>query len=536
MGARQTALFITDSRSSCRELMEVARLLQASGAWACALSVVCDGVLDETEVAACGAEGIACVDMLGATYAPTRPREGRAPAHPGFRAMVRHSLQAFENALLEGISRSAVLASLARAARQRGIPLGWARTLLLRAFSALAEAGDFLARATASSRVRSTMLRLLRAQNLAWQVQRRRLQLAWARLLMRRLRPDLVLLCEDNVEGTSPLFIKAAHEAGAAVAILPNTIATAVEPAETYWDNPDHSLERWSNRLAAHLYPRWVYEHRGRRLLRLPAAGVLAVEWLGLAPPLPWQINSGAADAIVIESLAVERYFRRAGLPPQRLRRTGALSLDRLGAALSDAQARRARLCERLGLQPDRPLVLSALPPNQLDVRAGHCGFEDYDALLRFWVGSLAGAGDWNLVLNLHPRSREEDVRPLEGPRIRIAREPVIELIPLCDLFVASVSATIRWAIACGKPVLNFDVYRYGYDDYDGVAGVRTLTDPAAFADTARRLASEPELLADLARRQQACAAEWGELDGRSGGRMMRLFEELAATRRQETT
>ncbi len=36
-----------------------------------------------------------------------------------------------------------------------------------------------------------------------------------------------------------------------------------------------------------------------------------------------------------------------------------------------------------------------------------------------------------------------------------------LSLVPLCSLYVASVSATIRWAIACGKPVVNYDVYRF---------------------------------------------------------------------------
>jgi hypothetical protein len=344
---------------------------------------------------------------------------------------------------------------------------------------------------------------------------------------MRRVSPDLVVLSEENVEGVSAPIVRAAHEASAMVAILPNTLATAAEPAQTYSSNPAHALRGVSNRIVARLYPRWVHVHEGRALLRLPAAGVLAAEWLDLAPPLPWQINSGAADAILIESPAVWRYFARAGLPPERLHLTGTLSTDRLAQGVAEAQDRRARLCGRLGLEPGRALILCALPPNQLDVRAHVCDFASYAGLLRFWVETLAGAGDCNLVLSLHPRSRVDPVRFLEGPTVRIAEAPVIDLIPLCDLFVASVSATIRWAIACGKPVLNYDVYRYRYDDYRGVEGVVNLEDRDAFAHEARRMLSEPEHLADLARRQVAAAPDWGRLDGQAGTRILALFEEM---------
>lgn len=463
MGALRTALFVTDSRSSFRELAEVARLLQASGSWSAVICIVCDGVAGEEDLSAQRTAGIAGVDMVRAVE-----------EHPHVRVARRRTRLRM---LLRPLVRSA----------RRLVPLP-----------------DF-----------------------AWRSARQVLQLRRSRLLMRRVRPDLVVLCEENVEGVSAPIVRAAHEASAMVAILPNTIATAAEPAQTYSSNPAHALRGLSNRIVARLYPRWVHVHEGRPLLRLPAAGVLAVEWLGLAPPLPWQINSGAADAILIESPAVWRYFARAGLPPEKLHLTGTLSTDQLAQGVAEAPERRARLCERLGLEPGRPLLLCALPPNQLDVRAHVCDFASYEDLLRFWVETLAGAGGCNLVLSLHPRSRVDPVRGLEGPTVRIAEGPVIDLIPLCDLFVASVSATIRWAIACGKPVLNFDVYRYHYDDYRGVEGVVTLEDREAFAHEARRMLSEPEHLANLARRQVAAAPDWGRLDGEAGTRILALFEEM---------
>ena len=371
--------------------------------------------------------------------------------------------------------------------------------------------------------------------SLAWQIQRRRFLLRCTRTLTRRTRPDLVVLCEDNVEGVSGPLVRAAHEVSAIVAILPNTIATAAEPAEAYWSNRDHGLDRWPNRVVARLYPHWVHVHKGRRLLRLPAAGALATEWLGLTPPLPWQINSGDADTILVESSAVQRYFSRAGLPADRLYLTGTLAADRLARGMAEVSERRTQICERFGFAENRPLVLAALPPDQLDVRASVCDFARYEDLLRFWVETLATSGDCNLLLSLHPRSRGEPVQPFEGPRVRIAREPVVDLIPVSDLFVASVSATIRWAIACSKPVLNYDVYRYHYDDYASAAGVVTIEDRDAFAREASRLLEKPDHLARLADRQAAVAADWGSLDGHAATRILERFDELTlGTAREE--
>ena len=534
MGTLRTALFVADSRGSFRELAEVARLLQASGSWSCAICLASHGIAGDDELAACRSEGIACVDMLGERYVPP---SANGVTHPFLQTLVTRLLAGPRRAWqrLRARLRPLVPESLVPPLR---------RVLASRCVAALRRAASHLERSAYHALTRlvtpatrdAVFLRLLRTSGIAWQIQRRSLVLRWSRALTDRIRPALVVLCEDNVEGVSAPIVRAAHEASAIVAIQPNTIATAAEPAETYWGNPAHSLDRWSNRVVARLYPRWVYTHRGRALLRLPAAGVLAAEWLGLAPPLPWQINSGGADVILAESEAVRRYFARAGLPADRLRLTGTLAADRLARGMAEAPRRRERLRAALGFSGDRPVVLCALPPNQLDVRASACCFARYEDLLAFWIETLAKSGECDVVLSLHPRSRRDPVRHFEGPRVRIAEEPVVDLIPACDVFVASVSATIRWAIACSKPVLNYDVYRYHYDDYAGVDGVVTIDDREEFAREAARMLTDPDHRARLARRQAAAAADWGTLDGRAAERIRALFDEFTskAARRVE--
>lgn len=527
VGALRTALFVADSRGSFRELAEVARLLQASGRWSSAICLASDGIASEHELHACRSDGIACVDLVAGNYEPPSVSDVRHPLARRLLDQIGRALRRHTQRLLAAVRAvtPAPVAALVRRSPARHVGSWLRRT----AWTLERCIDDAIDRNELIEALKARLLRNTGFSAFAWQAQRRVLLLRWSRGLVERVRPDLVVLAEDNVEGVSAPVVHAAHDASAAVAILPNTIATAVEPAETYWNQPAHSLDTWANRIVARLYPRWVYWHKGKALLRLPAAGVLTSEWMGLAPPLPWQINSGDADAILVESEAVRRYFARAGLPADRLRLTGTLATDRLARGVANASQQRARLCDAAGFARDQALVLCALPPNQLDVRAGACDFGSYDDLLRFWVETLLAAGDGNVVLNLHPRSRREPVLPLEGPRARIVDEPVVDLIPACDLFVASVSATIRWAIACAKPVLNYDVYRYRYEDYAGVAGVVTIEERDDFARHAARMLGDREHLAGLVRGQAAVAAEWGALDGRAGERITGLFDELTA-------
>ena len=116
---------------------------------------------------------------------------------------------------------------------------------------------------------------------------------------------------------------------------------------------------------------------------------------------------------------------------------------------------------------------------------------------------------------------------PLRQANLAICWDDTATLVPLCDLYVAAISATIRWAIACGKPVVNYDVFQYRFDDYDGVPGNILVNDIALLPAGAQRLAANPERLAALASAQSTVAQDWGRLDGESSRRMLALIDRL---------
>jgi hypothetical protein len=99
--------------------------------------------------------------------------------------------------------------------------------------------------------------------------------------------------------------------------------------------------------------------------------------------------------------------------------------------------------------------------------------------------------------------------------------------MPLADALVACVSSVIRWALACGLPVVDYDLYRFGYYYFRGEPNVHTVETRRDFehalANLARRL-SPGQHVPPTGQR----ISEWGWLDGQSTQRIASLLARLA--------
>lgn len=349
-------------------------------------------------------------------------------------------------------------------------------------------------------------------------------------------RVSLVVLGGDVVHYDTACFVRAAHNNKISAVLVPCTMSNALEMAESYYPMRDYWLTHGYNRWFGKFFPQWVYEHKGRKLLRLPAPRALALEILRLAPPKPWINLSGFADAIATESEAMVTYYTREGIPRDQLTLIGTIADDVLADILVRVHDRRLALYEKLHLNLEKPLVVSALPPDQLYMVGGRpeCEFRSYHDLVTFWIESLAQITNYNVVVNLHPALSYEKLKQYERGGVTIVSENVTALIPLCDIFVASVSTIIRWAIACCKPVINYDVYRFRYNDYLNLPGVRIMEQSSAFRQELHRVTTDSKYRKTLVEGQQRHAKYWGNLDGGAGKRMLKLFDSLTSKRKGE--
>jgi hypothetical protein len=388
------------------------------------------------------------------------------------------------------------------------------------------------ARARFARRWRGAML-LLSAPFQVFGVFRRarywRRMFAGVRAFIRTIAPDVIVVLEDNIQTLSRLFVEEGGRAGIPSVILPFTIPNPREAAQFYKNTRNHRADGLVGRIFTSVYPRWRHEFEGRQIVRLPVLRALAYEMLGYSTVAPWIVNRGPAAAILLDSEAMRSRYAELGFPPEQLCVIGEPAGEVLFAATAERRQRRERLCAAHGWRADRPLVVCGFPPDQYSHTHEQFEFATFDAVVRAWMGALADLGDRaNVVVRPHPRLSPDILRAYETGTVKVSTVRTSELIPLADLYVASISATIRWAIACGIPVINYDMYRYRYGDFVKVPGVVHVESIDQFRVVLTRFLEDPPYRKDLERRQETVKAHWGMVDDQFARRLVELMEAVA--------
>lgn len=341
-----------------------------------------------------------------------------------------------------------------------------------------------------------------------------------------------LLVLGGDIAGTdTAAVIKAGHRMKIKSVAFVNWLGN-YEAASIYRSNPDYHVTHFFNRLAARLYPRWSHTHEGKSFLKIPGPEIIVHELLKLAPVNPWVLHSGEVDAIAVEGNVMKEAAVAMNLDPERLHATGSMQNDEMSEILKQKASHVQSLYRELGIQTEKPVLLTALPPDFLyEVSGNHmcpdCDFRKYSELVKFWIGSLGKVTTHQVIVSLHPSVNPEKFRYIEDFGVRIADKRIPELIPLADIFIACVSATINWAIACGVPVINYDVYRYKYSDYVDAPGVLTIEEQSEFLELVRKMTTDTDFYQKVKSAQVEDAPRWAVLDGHTQERIRSLIDSL---------
>lgn len=280
---------------------------------------------------------------------------------------------------------------------------------------------------------------------------------------------------------------------------------------------------RWTRRLKQKLastYPANVRELEGVQLMFLTSGQVLGLRYLGAQFPAPWAYGGGATDVVTLYSESIRARQLELGVPAHKLAVTGQCAMDDLHALSMRKDELKRELAARYDLEGDRPLIMLAVPQH---AEHGLMGAAHHDTLTANLFDDLTATGA-ALLLSLHPRSRPEDYRQAaERAGAVISDQPLLEILPAADLFVATHSSTVRWAILLGTPTMVLDDFGVGADGMFEARSVTFVTDRSKVRDTARSLLGQ----AHAVKGNMAPPTATDLFDGGSSQRVVALIESL---------
>lgn len=348
-------------------------------------------------------------------------------------------------------------------------------------------------------------------------------------------KPSAIVLPEENLYYLSQFFVHAAHEYGIPSIVIPYTIVNTLEWAESFYQLDTFQTSRGWNRLFSKIFPHWVLFHKGRHLI-LPREFILGCEYFGMVPDNPWLISSGKADVIASESEFMTAYYLKAGIRSEKIRFTGTPSDDRLYGLLKGRDHYRSLLLSKYTAPVRKKIVLIGLPPNQFGGGRRHGSeFDNYQDLCDFLITSVVKfcKDDTTVLINFHPRIQLSDTQLVNFSETVIVKEPIEQLVPMADIYIAVASATIRLGISCGIPVINFDAYQYDYDDYKGLDGVCEAKTKEQFNVFINLLNNNSSYYSKTKSAQEETANRFCQIDGRAGERLVKLFDDISMPRPQ---
>jgi hypothetical protein len=346
--------------------------------------------------------------------------------------------------------------------------------------------------------------------------------------LLKSLNVTHIFMSSDLVQYDTGLFLKIAKRRNVKSIVFPQFFANYKESAEHVYYNLENQISTKFYFILSNIYflKKWSIFYRKKYLLRLPLYKILIKEIFGMAPVNPWTINSGGADLILVEGSAIKSFFmNEKGFFDNKVVVAGSVNNDRLFKSLLNYSSNKENLVREFNFCTSKPVALVAIPPNMFDSRILFTEFETYENLIDFWMAEINRLTSFNILISLHPAISKQEFNFIKGYGYPILDKSIVDYIPLVDLFIASISATIQWAIACGIPVLNYDSYDYQYDEYRGVEGVLYVNDRFNFKKLIEYY-NDLNNLETIRVLQKKHSQHWGVLDGRFSNRLVYLIKE----------
>jgi len=246
-----------------------------------------------------------------------------------------------------------------------------------------------------------------------------------------------------------------------------------------------------------------------------------ALQQFGVLTSNPYVMGCGESDILCLNNKSnVEKYIRN-GVENDKIHLIGDISFDRLYNNFVQREATKKEILNKYSLNKSKEIIIIALP--QL---AEHrlLSWDDHWKEINFLMEELSTTKK-NILISLHPKMDKLKYDFLEFQyNCKILNERLAEVLPIADIFVATFSSTVVWAVLCGIKTIVVDFYDFNYTMYDFLRSIIIVNKKDEFR----------EILKNIFKKYIKFEEDWKLLskdtvfDGNVIKRYIDLFEKLS--------
>jgi len=364
-----------------------------------------------------------------------------------------------------------------------------------------------------------------------WTIRKQLSSLVFGRRVIQRFRKvlkarniKLAVVSNNKLEFLHPYLFRAIRLQGGRIVMLP----FGFENRKSYLAKLSRKCPRLHGVICVSMmkliFGKWIFHDGTNWRIPVPVHTILSLIALRSAPYVPLSPYGGRADVILAESPFMLDFYGPLTSGKTQILLTGAPYCDSLFNTYSAPDAFSKKLREKYHIQDSLKLVIVSMPQYMSGYWPGATGKRKYLEFANTFFSDLCDFDSCFVpIVSIHPRMKSEEILKIAGshPSIRIVSEEIASLIAVCSFYIACESSTIRMAVACEKPSINYDIYSFDFDLYPVTLGVKTITSRDDFRTTLREYARGGGEFKNHSRRLRKVSQHFAPKDARAGERIV---------------
>lgn len=291
--------------------------------------------------------------------------------------------------------------------------------------------------------------------------------------ILKKNNPNVVIVGTDN-SYFSLYIVKNANTMKIKTIVIPFSLSNQEELVAASRRVGRYFNSRFLKKFILKKFNKWFVEDERNKgmYLKCPTSPYYLVqEALNLSPNNPWVICGGNSDYVLVNSQFEKDYYIDSGVEIDKIK-------------IYSKNIKKVYKKIEIDKECKKNYLLWSVPPDHLNQSV----FNSHKEMVEWHIQQLGNLNQ-QVIISPHPRISAKYMETFElYSNMTVSNNSIQQLVSECSYFIASQSATIRFALANKKYVINFKFYNLPYTEYSNLPMVYEVESKDQFLDALKRI------------------------------------------------